>query len=233
MKFFVTSIVFIALGVTVIVLIIYSLYRNNTTSRIRTPTSAICNPNELLQAYIQDLPSQGECPNFENRYITSDTSSGIQLFDKSLRADESCCWFSNEVEQRTVIPNPFICNAVIPGFPNISIEQINQKPWSYRNGFITATNPSCGAGCVSVQRIRDDRYAVISAPTISSSSSQNVEVILGPSCSQLKDIRFNNRSAIIISEGQYVPVDGVPDIVQIICDIYNANRRFLPIPRVS
>lgn len=231
MNFFIIGIVLIVFCVIAVILIILSIYKNNSSSSINRPISAICNPNELMQAYIQDIPSNPECPSFENKYVVSHGESGvIQLFEKNLRADLNCCWFSNEVQQRTRIELPFILNANIPPAPDLTLEQLNQKPYLFRNGFITDINPSCQESCISIQRVQDNRYSIIKSPV----PAPGVQVLLSNQ-GELERVTFNGASVVTRQNGRYViiPDVEVPAVVQLIVEIYNSSRLFLPIPRMS
>lgn len=232
MKFFIIGTILIVICVVLIILLIVSIYMNNSTSAINRPISAICNPNELMQAYIQDLPSNPDCPTFQNKFVSShDTVSGtISLFEKNLRADSNCCWFSNDVQQRTKIERPFILNAIIPPAPDLTLEQLNQKPYLFRNGFITEINPSCNENCISIQRVQDNRYAITKSPV----SGSGVQIILG-NRGELERVMFGTTSVVNYQNGRYsiIPDIEVPPVVQLIVDIYNSRRVFLPVPRMS
>lgn len=228
MKFIYLGIAGILIFVVLIIILIINLIQLNIV-KDNTPRTAVCNPESLLSAWIRGENNTIGCPQFSNNLVVSNTEDGFQLFRKDLRADERCCWFSENTEQRNLIDTPDICNAVISG--NLTLNQLNQKPYRFINNSIQIINPSCDTNpvCMSVRRRRDDTYNI--TKSISGIPGVPIDIQLDEGCSLLRDIKLNNESILQTTiDGRYVVPDDAPENAKIIVNLYNTGDRFLPVP---
>lgn len=228
MKFIYLGIAGILIFVILIVILIINLFQLNIVKN-STPRTAVCNPESLLSAWIRGQNNTIGCPKFSNNLVVSDTEQGFQLFKKNLRADERCCWFSENIEQRDLIETPDVCNAVVSG--RLTLNELNEKPYRLINNSLQIINPSCDTNpfCMSVRRRRDNVYNI--TKSISGEPIAPIDIQLNEGCMLLKDIQLGNRSILETTiDGRYVVPEDAPASAKTIVDIYNTGDRFLPIP---
>lgn len=109
------------------------------------PNLVYCSPTDLLEAYIQNYPPRESCPEFTNDLVVGDD---LKLYEKEFKVGDGCCWFSNEITQRTLISNPWICDGSSRAF---TLNELNTKPYFYDGIQTIFINPPCDndPNCIS------------------------------------------------------------------------------------
>jgi hypothetical protein len=152
--FFFILIVF-ALIVVALVLFFLSFIRLSQLPPADTlapdPNVVACSEDDILEAYIRGYPSRESCPPFTNNYVVGDD---FNMYEKFFQVDSvnDCCWYSNEVNQRELFPNPWICNGLTVG--QFTLNELNVKPYFFDGVTTFYPNPSCdeNPNCISMIR---------------------------------------------------------------------------------
>ena len=125
----------------------YQLYLLNLPPpNVPNPNSVVCNPDDVLQAWIQGTPNRPICPAFTNNYVIA--GDEIQMFEKPFVVDSTnnCCYFSNEASSLKYFSNPWICIANTQN-NNINepftLDELNQKPYGFNNNAVIFLVPPC------------------------------------------------------------------------------------------
>lgn len=143
-------------GVAIIVLIILLVvvlhqYINlppiPKTSNGPDPNTVECSPDDVLFAWIQGLSNREGCQSFTNNYVIANSVAPFSMFEKNFIATRTstgrqCCYFSNDPNQRSLYPVPWICigNSIGSVY---TLQELNDKPYVYNNGTITYVTPPC------------------------------------------------------------------------------------------
>lgn len=121
----------------------YQLYLlNQPPPNTNNPNSVQCNPNDVLQAWIENTPNRPVCPSFTNNYVIA--GDDIQMFEKAFIADPQtgCCYFSNNSSQATYFPNPWICIGTTTETV-FTLNQLNEDPYGFNNNQVVFLIPPC------------------------------------------------------------------------------------------
>lgn len=220
-------------------LFIWYLYQylnlvNTQSQNQNNSNNVACSEDALLQAWIEGLNSKPGCPPLVNNY--SILGENIQMFSNDFQVDNQtqCCWFSQQANQQTYFPNPWICIANVNG-TTFSLTELNQDPYSFNSGTITYLIPPCEpdqSQCIGLIRFatsgQNGLYKVFQytgSNNLNNFSSVVFEI--SPDCLSLVQITLNG--AVIANGTQLtVPQNEVPGFVLTVITLFE-NGRFYPI----
>jgi hypothetical protein len=219
-----------------------------TSDGFTDPDKVACTPEQIYDAWLRGLAPRERCQDFSNNLVVSnEVFTGPQLYEKDFRVDpvSTCCWFSNRTSERTIVPQPWVCNGTRLG-ETFTLQQLNQKAYAMDGDTIKYLNPSCDTNddCISLARKRtrdsaDDSFYQIDqyksevvGADISSEIAQNARFYFERGCANLVKIVLE---VIIIVDidttGTLVShiEGGTPDIIQVFLNVFNDNKRFYPV----
>lgn len=137
-------VLFLFMGIFLIVLLYELQFSIKSILFKNKDEIVICNRDEILDKWIRNIPARSTCPEYTNELVVK---SDYNLYKKGVSTLNDCCFFSDESVEK--IDRPGVCNGILLfnrsnlDEPQFSIQELNQKPYNYRNGIVTLTNPSC------------------------------------------------------------------------------------------
>ena len=222
------------------------------TGPVENPDQVACSPDEVLQVWLMDYPNPTQCPPWTNNYVIG---TDYKMYEKNFQVTTtpSCCFYSNDDDARVYFPNPWICIGNKAG--TFTVDQLNEKPYSYDGTAITYIVPPCqnNGNCIGLIRYGLDGngnglYKVFQyfgqgtinytgnappPPDISTQVAQTMVVTVSTDCVQLEAITVSGQLVVQRnSQGQLISYDTNPqDRPQIVTDVINLfnSGQFYPI----
>ncbi len=217
------------------------------------PNGVVCNEDDILEAWIRGYGNRESCPAFTNNYVIGDD---YNMYEKYFLVDENngCCWYSNEVNQRKLFPNPWICNGSDHVF---TLNELNAKPYQYNGVQTVYTNPSCdddpnciamiragldtaGNGVYKLTKFRTESTETynpepgqaVPPPDSSAEYARRLNFYIGDSCATLNKITLDGQTLMLRQGNVYIWYDnnpaGRPAIIEDTFEIFLRDR-FYPI----
>jgi len=187
------------------------------------PNVVVCDSNQVLDAYVFGYPNKPGCPAWTNDLLVAED---YRLYLRDFIASPDCCYFSNQPQEKKLIPRPFICVAK-EGKPAFTLQQLNANPYVTNGLTVSYTVPACNGveNCFSLVQ-SDGKYILYSYTGKLDINPADWTFQLSDSCLTLTQVAYQGALVGEVRNGSFVylvPESTVPQSIRTLVSSFTLN----------